>query len=400
MRVTTAAGALRRRAGARGRRRPYRRHCCGRRLAPGNGASDRRLKKTDGDLDVTMVRNPDVLAALGERKGATFPRRLCRRNRRPRSATRARSSSASVSTRSPSTTCAANAGSAPARTPSRCSGAREGGANLAAQARRELAARLLDAIETLRTSRGVLLRSTSATPRRNSAASTADGRLDAQLARYDRTCARTPDEYGVFFAQLFAAGGVDPSAVDAVVIASVVPKLDPVLDAVCRLFFGVAPLFLRAHDAAAHSGPHRISGGVRRRSRRRRDRRTRALRCAADRRELRHGDACSSPSRRPASIWAWRSHRALPFRSTRSSDAPPNFRRSRSTRRNARSDARHDAALHSGIVYGFAGQTEAIVERMRARTRRAGARRRDRRPRGARSPATRRSSTRSIRISV
>ena len=31
-----------------------------------------KLKKTDEDLTVTMVRNPDVLAALGERKGRTF----------------------------------------------------------------------------------------------------------------------------------------------------------------------------------------------------------------------------------------------------------------------------------------------------------------------------------------
>lgn len=35
-------------------------------------ASDVKLKKSDEDLTVTMVRNPDVLAALGERKGATF----------------------------------------------------------------------------------------------------------------------------------------------------------------------------------------------------------------------------------------------------------------------------------------------------------------------------------------
>ncbi len=34
--------------------------------------SESKLKKTDEDLDVRMVRNPDVLAALGERKGKTF----------------------------------------------------------------------------------------------------------------------------------------------------------------------------------------------------------------------------------------------------------------------------------------------------------------------------------------
>jgi phosphopantothenoylcysteine decarboxylase/phosphopantothenate--cysteine ligase len=35
-------------------------------------ASDEKVKKTDADLTVRMVRNPDVLAALGERKGRTF----------------------------------------------------------------------------------------------------------------------------------------------------------------------------------------------------------------------------------------------------------------------------------------------------------------------------------------
>jgi len=35
-------------------------------------ASDSKVKKSDADLAVRMVRNPDVLAALGERKGTTF----------------------------------------------------------------------------------------------------------------------------------------------------------------------------------------------------------------------------------------------------------------------------------------------------------------------------------------
>jgi type III pantothenate kinase len=56
---------------------------------------------------------------------------------------------------------------------------------------------------------------------------------------------RTPDEYGVFFTQLFSAGGFAVSEVDAVAIASVVPKLDPVLEAVCDRFFGVVPGFLK-----------------------------------------------------------------------------------------------------------------------------------------------------------
>ena len=55
---------------------------------------------------------------------------------------------------------------------------------------------------------------------------------------------RTADEYGVFFTQLFATASIKVSEIDAVVIASVVPKLDPVLAAVCKRFFNVAPLFL------------------------------------------------------------------------------------------------------------------------------------------------------------
>lgn len=56
---------------------------------------------------------------------------------------------------------------------------------------------------------------------------------------------RTPDEYGVFLTQLFATSGLAPRDVEAVAIASVVPPLDPVLAVACERFFGVAPRFLK-----------------------------------------------------------------------------------------------------------------------------------------------------------
>jgi type III pantothenate kinase len=56
---------------------------------------------------------------------------------------------------------------------------------------------------------------------------------------------RTPDEYGVFFTQLFATSNVAVEAIDAVVVASVVPHLDSVLESACRRFFDVAPRFLQ-----------------------------------------------------------------------------------------------------------------------------------------------------------
>jgi type III pantothenate kinase len=58
---------------------------------------------------------------------------------------------------------------------------------------------------------------------------------------------RTADEYGVFFSQLFATAGIDSRVVDAVVIASVVPKLDGTLEQACERYFGVTPRFFKAH---------------------------------------------------------------------------------------------------------------------------------------------------------
>jgi type III pantothenate kinase len=56
---------------------------------------------------------------------------------------------------------------------------------------------------------------------------------------------RTADEYGVFFTQLFATSELHVEDITAVAIASVVPPLDPVLESACQRFFGVTPSFLR-----------------------------------------------------------------------------------------------------------------------------------------------------------
>ena len=57
---------------------------------------------------------------------------------------------------------------------------------------------------------------------------------------------RTADEYGAFVTQLFATAGVKRAEIDRVAIASVVPRLDHTLIAVCEKFFGVTPLMLEA----------------------------------------------------------------------------------------------------------------------------------------------------------
>lgn len=58
---------------------------------------------------------------------------------------------------------------------------------------------------------------------------------------------RTADEYGAFFTQLFATGKVPIDTLDSVVIASVVPKLEQVLIDACRRFFNVDPVFFKPH---------------------------------------------------------------------------------------------------------------------------------------------------------
>lgn len=58
---------------------------------------------------------------------------------------------------------------------------------------------------------------------------------------------RTADEYGVFFAQLFATAELRTQDVEAVVLSSVVPKLDQTLHDACARYFGCEPLLFKAH---------------------------------------------------------------------------------------------------------------------------------------------------------
>lgn len=55
---------------------------------------------------------------------------------------------------------------------------------------------------------------------------------------------RTEDEYGVLFYNLFATSDLKPSQVKAVVIASVVPPLLPVLESLSQKYFHQEPLIL------------------------------------------------------------------------------------------------------------------------------------------------------------
>lgn len=74
-----------------------------------------------------------------------------------------------------------------------------------------------------------------------------DGSELIQFWRVTTDSKRTADEYGVFFAQLFSTAELRAEDVQAVVIASVVPKLDQTLQQACVRYFGCEPLFFKPH---------------------------------------------------------------------------------------------------------------------------------------------------------
>src|SRR5579863_6649803 len=54
----------------------------------------------------------------------------------------------------------------------------------------------------------------------------------------------TVDEYGVLFRNLFSMANLKASAIQGIVVSSVVPPLDPVLRQVCERYFNSKPLFI------------------------------------------------------------------------------------------------------------------------------------------------------------
>jgi type III pantothenate kinase len=175
---------------------------------------------------------------------------------------------------------------------------------------------------------------------------------------------RTPDEYGVFFTQLFATSDLATSAIDAVAIASVVPQLDPVLEAACKRFFGTSPHLLEPQTQRlmkiVTENPAEVGADL--------------VAAAIGARE-RFGAPLIVVSFGTATVFIAISAKgeylgvaiapgiavsieALIGRTAKlpqiALEAP-----GRAIGRNT------NDALQSGIVYGFAGQTEAIVARMR-----------------------------------
>jgi type III pantothenate kinase len=175
---------------------------------------------------------------------------------------------------------------------------------------------------------------------------------------------RTPDEYGVFFTQLFATSNVALEAIDAVAVASVVPHLDSVLESACRRFFGVAPRFLEPQhqqlieivtENPAEVGADLVAAAIGGRER-----------FGAPLIVVSFGTAtvfiAISPEGKYLGVsiapGILVSVTALIGKTAKLPQVPleaPGAAIGRNT----------IEALQSGIVYGFAGQTEALVSRMR-----------------------------------
>ncbi len=82
---------------------------------------------------------------------------------------------------------------------------------------------------------------------------------------------RTVDEYGILARNLFSLGAIEPGTIQAIIIASVVPPLNSVLEGMARRYFRVKPLFVEPgvrtgmpilYDNPQEVGADRIVNGV------------------------------------------------------------------------------------------------------------------------------------------
>lgn len=176
---------------------------------------------------------------------------------------------------------------------------------------------------------------------------------------------RTADEYGVFFSDLFVTAQLLVSDVQGVVIASVVPKLDQTLELACARYFNCKPVFFKAHrqslmtiktDRPAEVGADLVAAAIGARET-----------YGAPLIVISYGTATVFMAVSAAGEYLGVaiapgisiSIDALVGRTAKlpqiALEAPE---------RTIGTDT--ISALQSGIIYGFVGQTEALVERMRS----------------------------------
>jgi len=73
----------------------------------------------------------------------------------------------------------------------------------------------------------------------------ADWRLKTRLDR-------TSDEYGIDCLNLMKIHNLQMEKIDGLIISSVVPNLDSVIEAMCQRYFNASPLFVESHPPSVH----------------------------------------------------------------------------------------------------------------------------------------------------
>jgi type III pantothenate kinase len=175
----------------------------------------------------------------------------------------------------------------------------------------------------------------------------------------------TPDEYGAVVTALFAAAGVSTSDVTAAVVCSVVPVLDATVEEACVHYVGVKPVFLKAHrqtvmeirtDRPSEVGADLVAVAIGARAR-----------YGAPLIVISYGTATVF-----AAIAADGAYAGVAIAPGISISIDALVGRTAKLPQIALKDPGHALgrttiqALQAGIVYGFVGQTEALVARFRA----------------------------------
>ena len=150
------------------------------------------------------------------------------------------------------------------------------------------------------------------------------------------------------------------------IVSSTVPQLYDQWSAMAERYLGHEMLMRRPVDQDRHADPDRQPARGRRRPAGQRRRGLRPLQLDLRGRRLRHRDHLRRRLSRRASTSAGSSRRGSRSRSRRSPSAPPSCRRSSWREPRAVIGKSTVEAIRSGIVFGFAGQVEGIVRRLRA----------------------------------
>ncbi|HVS46198.1 MAG TPA: type III pantothenate kinase [Verrucomicrobiae bacterium] len=176
---------------------------------------------------------------------------------------------------------------------------------------------------------------------------------------------RTPDEYGAFITQLFGVAGISLRDVTAAAVASVVPHLDAIVEEACVHFLGVTPVFLKAHrqqlmevrtDRPAEVGADLVAVAIGARARYGAPLIVISYGTATVFMAISAGGAYEGVAIAPGINISIEALAGRTAKLPQIALEHPGHAIARTT----------IEALQAGIVYGFVGQTEALVARFRA----------------------------------